>query len=192
MKKKFGRASSVGVIGGATAVFVVSKKKMEKRRIEQEAFLDRAQKLARPCAKSFSETVTYLREVYGAQPCELSKGQWQSAKVNIILNLHPELVDRQERERQSRPPVRKKRLARLVESWAGWWRGGQPEPVEEIDPLTVVLERTHEYMALDGKGGGALSDDLTRYRGISEKDIREKSPRFLGYAYLMKQDGIWK
>lgn len=97
-----------------------------------------------------------------------------------------------ERERQSRPPVRKKRLARLVESWAGWWRGGQPEPVEEIDPLTVVLERTHEYMAIDGKGGGALSDDLTRYRGISEKDIREKSPRFLGYAYLMKQDGIWK
>ena len=167
MKKKFGRASSVGVIGGATAVFVVSKKKIEKRRIEQEAFLDRAQKLARPCAKSFSETVTYLREVYGAQPCELSKGQWQSAKVNIILNLHPELVDRQpfpknptkaqlqewsrqdtsfeqalaypedalglliegyripvenarilrERERQSRPPVRKS-------GWPAWLRAG--------------------------------------------------------------------
>ena len=77
MKKKFGRASSIGVIGGATAFFVVSKKEIEKRRIEQEAFLDRAQKLARPCAKSFSETVTYLREVYGAQPCELSKGQWR-------------------------------------------------------------------------------------------------------------------
>ena len=35
MKKKFGRASSVGVIGGATAVFVVSKKKIEKRAFER-------------------------------------------------------------------------------------------------------------------------------------------------------------
>ena len=95
MKKKRTRAGSVGVIGGKdgpTAIFSVSKREREKRRAEQEAFLERAQKLAVPNAKSFDETVRYLCEIYGARPCGLSKGQRQSAKVNIILNMHPDLV----------------------------------------------------------------------------------------------------
>ena len=51
MKKRTSHAASVGVIGGTdgpTAIFTVSSKEMEKRRSEQEAFLNRAQKLAEP------------------------------------------------------------------------------------------------------------------------------------------------
>ena len=98
MKKRTSHAASVGVIGGTdgpTAIFTVSSKEMEKRRSEQEAFLNRAQKLAEPCAKSFDETIRYLCAIYGAQPCDLSRGQRQSVKVNILLNEHPELVHRQ-------------------------------------------------------------------------------------------------
>ena len=69
MKKRTSHAASVGVIGGddgPTAIFTVSSKEMEKRRSEQEAFLNRAQKLAEPCAKSFDETIRYLCAIYGA------------------------------------------------------------------------------------------------------------------------------
>lgn len=44
MKKRTSHAASVGVIGGddgPTAIFTVSSKEMEKRRSEQEAFLNR-------------------------------------------------------------------------------------------------------------------------------------------------------
>ena len=56
----------------------------------------------------------------------------------------------------------------------------------------MVLERNNQYLVADGAGGGALCDDLARFQGVSEKDIREKSPRFVAYAYLMKKDGLWK
>lgn len=242
--KKRGKAGSVGIIGGAdgpTAVFAVSRKKPEKSRARQEAFLARAQRLAVPCEKSFEETVRHLCEAYKAKPAELSKSQRQSAKVNILLNYHPEWVGYEpfpkdptkeqlaeyarrqdqvleravfypeeelglviegyripedtarvlrERERKERPPAGRGRLFRRIEGWAGWWRGA--ETPEEPRPLTVVLERTHEYMVFDGPGGGALADDLARFGGIGEEDIRTQSPRFVGYAYLMKKDGLWK
>lgn len=244
--KKRGKAGSVGIIGGAdgpAAVFAISRKKLEKSWAEQEAFLKRAQRLAVPCEKSFEETIRYLCKTYEAQPAALSKSQRQSAKMNILLNQHPELVgyeplpkdptqkqlaeyarrqdqvleravfypeeelglviegyrisDRmaqilRERERRERMPAGASRLSRLIESWAGWWRGEDAAAVEEVRPLVVVLEKTHEYMAFDGPGGGPLADDLARFGGIGEEDIRTQSPRFIGYAYLMKKDGLWK
>lgn len=83
-------------------------------------------------------------------------------------------------------------LAHMLERWAEWWRGNLTQEDEGPEPLVVLVERTHEYLAIDGKGGGALSDALGRYQGIREEDIRDKTPRFIAYAYLMEQDGIWK
>ncbi len=246
MKKKRTKASSVGVIGGKdgpTAIFSVSKREWERSKAEQEAFLERAKKLAVPHVKSFDETVRYLCETYGARPCGLSKGQRQSAKVNIILNMHPDLVgwepfpedpteeqlieyrEKQdswleqafgypeeklglmiegyripedtanilrERDQKESVPGRKGFWSRVVGGWAGWWTGRRGSQKKEPQQLTVVLERTHQYLVADGAGGGALCDDLARFQGVSEKDIREKSPRFVAYAYLMKKDGLWK
>lgn len=247
MKRKRGKgAGSAGVIGGASgpaAIFSVSRKEMEKRRAEQEAFLERAQKLAVPCAKDFDQTIRYLCETYGAQPCALSKGQRQSVKMNILLNQYPELVGYvppplnpteeellaysqkqdlcleravlypeeelgliiegylipentaallREQERSAQPPSRRNWLSRLIGGWTGWWQGVRAEERAKARPLTVLIERTHEYMSFDGPGGSALYDGLARYQGISEEDIRDRSPRFVGYAYLMKKDGIWK
>ncbi len=245
MKKRTSHAASVGVIGGddgPTAIFTVSSKEMEKRRSEQEAFLNRAQKLAEPCAKSFDETIRYLCAIYGAQPCDLSRGQRRRVKVKILLYEHPELVHRlafpenpseslmrewcrqdisfdqalafpeerlglqmegcripekiartlREKERKNEPSARKNPLAHMLERWAEWWRGNLTQEDEGPEPLVVLVERTHEDLAIDGKGGGALSDALGRYQGIREEDIRDKTPRFIAYAYLMEQDGIWK
>ncbi|MCI9406449.1 MAG: hypothetical protein HFK04_06010 [Oscillospiraceae bacterium] len=244
--KRRGETGSIKVIGGAsgpTAVFAVSRKEIKKRRAEQEAFLERAQRLAVPCEKTFEETIWYLCKAYRVQPTTLSKGQRQSAKMNILLNQHPELVGYEpfpenpseeqlaeysrrqdevleraalypeeelglviegyripekqaqalrEQEQKERPPAGRGRLSRLIAGWAGWWRGESAVMEQEERPLVVVLEKTHAYMTFDGPGGGALADDLARFRGISEEDIRTRSPRFVGYAYLMKKDGLWK
>lgn len=237
MKKRTSHAASVGVIGGTdgpTAIFTVSSKEMEKRRSEQEAFLNRAQKLAEPCAKSFDETIRYLCAIYGAQPCDLSRGQRQSVKVNILLNEHPELVHRQpipenptetqmrewcrqdisfdqalafpeerlglqmegyripeeiartlrEKERKNEPSARKNPLAHMLERWAEWWRGNLTQEDEGPEPLVVLVERTHEYLASTGRAA-VRCRRAGPVQGIREEDIRDKTPRFIAYAYLM-------
>ena len=141
------------------------------RRSEQEAFLNRAQKLAEPCAKSFDETIRYLCATDGAQPCDLSRGQRRSVKANILLNEHPELVRRQPipgnpTETQMRGMCAD-RIFLLIRRWPsrkkGWgfrWEGyripeeiartlrekeRKNEPSARKNPLAHMLERWAEW-----------------------------------------------
>ena len=83
-------------------------------------------------------------------------------------------------------------FARMIDRWATWWRGTESRPAAKPQPLTVSLERKHNYMVIRGKGGSVLSDEMAVFGGISGQDIAEKTPRFLVYADLMRKRGIWK
>ncbi|MBQ1238192.1 MAG: hypothetical protein IIX70_07925 [Oscillospiraceae bacterium] len=74
---------------------------------------------------------------------------------------------------------------------AALWRGKDPAPAAP-QPITLSLERNHNYMVIRGLGGGALSDELTVFRGISAQDIQNKTPQFMVYADVMRKRGIWK
>lgn len=54
--------------------------------------------------------------------------------------------------------------------------------------VIVEMEMKSEYLCICN-GGAAVMDDLTIYRGVSEKDIKEQSPRFIAYAYMLKRMG---
>jgi len=51
--------------------------------------------------------------------------------------------------------------------------------------VIVEMEMKSEYLCICN-GGDEVMDDLLLYRGVSEKDIKEKSPRFISYAYALK------
>ena len=56
------------------------------------------------------------------------------------------------------------------------------------DEVIIEMEAKSGYMCIRN-GGTDVMNDLTVYRGVSEEDIKEKSPRFIGYAYALKQVG---
>jgi hypothetical protein len=54
--------------------------------------------------------------------------------------------------------------------------------------VIVEMEMKTGYLCIRNDDDKVM-DELTLYKGVSEKDIREKSPRFIGYAYLLKRMG---
>ena len=55
------------------------------------------------------------------------------------------------------------------------------------EDVIVEMEMRSEYLCAIN-GGGEVIDDLLLYRGVSEKDIKEKSTRFIAYAYALKHN----
>ncbi len=56
------------------------------------------------------------------------------------------------------------------------------------DDVIVEMEMKSGYLCICN-GGNELMDDLILYLGVSEKDIKERSPRFISYAYSLRNIG---
>lgn len=56
------------------------------------------------------------------------------------------------------------------------------------DDVIVELEMKSEYLSISN-GSSELMNDLVLYRGVSEKDIKEKSIRFISYAHVLRNIG---
>lgn len=54
----------------------------------------------------------------------------------------------------------------------------------EVDVI-IEMEMKSEYLNVRN-GGEEVIQDLLLFRGVSEKDIKEKSQRFVAYAYALK------
>jgi len=50
------------------------------------------------------------------------------------------------------------------------------------------VETKTKYLAISN-GDEEMMFDLVLFKGVSEQDIKEKSPRFIEYAYLLKRLG---
>lgn len=54
--------------------------------------------------------------------------------------------------------------------------------------VIVEMEMKSEYLSILN-GSHEIMYDLLYYRGVSEEDINEKSPRFVAYAYALRHKG---
>ena len=194
-----GQAGGIGIIGGAdgpTAIFMTERTEEEKKR--QDDFLSLAAKKISPCAHTLAQLEEYLVQKYGAVPVELSHGQREMLKVNVILNYYPELIG-PKRELPDHPSKRELlryaredhsfEEARAVDGEAlGLSCAGYRLP--EIEDAVVLLERISGYLCVEGVGAGEdLPDDLTEFMGVTKKDIEGRTPRFISYVYTLKKRG---
>lgn len=56
------------------------------------------------------------------------------------------------------------------------------------EDVIVEMEMKSEYILIIN-GSRGVSDDLLLYQGVSEKDIKERTNRFIAYAYTLKHMG---
>ncbi len=210
--KHLRKTSSIGIIGGAdgpTAIFVSDKNK-DGRSERPEQFLSQAQKKIKPCARSFSQLESYLVKTHHAAPYSFSPGELESLKVNVLLNYYPHLLEEipvpngmSEFEipffRAHSYPVEKLdfcpkafTLPDIVPTpppvRKSFWRRKRKKVCIETSPAVVQWEEVSGYLCIQN-GDDRIMDEISLYLGVSEQDIREKTPRFLSYAYTLKKLG---
>ncbi len=207
------KTSSIGIIGGSdgpTAIFV-SKKKEDRQEKTFQEFLSDAQQKISPCARSFSQLEEYLVETHHAVAYSLSSGELECMKVNVLLNYYPHLLEEipvpngmSEFEipffRAHSYPVEKMDFfpkaftlpdippqPSPVRRKPFWRRKHQPACMD-TPPAVVQWEETSGYLCIQN-GDDRIMDEISLFLGVSEQDIREKSPRFLSYACTLKKLG---
>jgi hypothetical protein len=67
--------------------------------------------------------------------------------------------------------------------------GGERFKYVERQDIYFFLEETTEYWQCNG-GGSNLVNKLIVYRGVSEEDIKQRNPRFLGYINALRELGV--
>lgn len=217
-KKLFGKknkASAIGIIGGAsgpTAIFMADAK-------EQKEFLAYAAEQITPCDRSFKQLEEYLIEKYHAISHTLLAHELDTLKANVILNCFGDVVERpaplgeNPTEKELRAyaeqdtsfyQARQYPAEKLGLEMKAYKLPGAPSVFKEEtelkrssrfriasyteDDVIVEMEMKSEYLC-SLNGGKEVMDDLIMYRGVSEKDIKEKSNRFIAYAYTLKHMG---
>lgn len=207
IKRPFGKAAgSIGIIGGAdgpTAVY------LSKKEQEADAFLQRAAENATANLRPFSDLIAYLKNEYHAASCLLSAGQLQMLKVNVILNHFPHLLtlpsplcahpSRRELRRYLKEDTSFEQAREYPAEELGLSFYAYRVPARSIrtklscdcqEDAMVLVELTSEYLCMEN-GCDAFHRDLVIWRGVSEEDIANKTPRFYGYAYAKKERGDW-
>lgn len=192
------RMGAIGIIGrtvGSTMMTVVDPE-------EQNRFLDTAAAKIKPQNISFAELEEYLIERYQAVPHAMLPREMDVLKSNVIMNHFPEVLDMP-------PPLGENPTLEELQAYAEQntaFFQAMEYPAEKLGlemkayslpnvatsvpgkPVIVQLEMKTEYLCMQN-GGEELSDDLTLFRGVCEKDIRERTPRFMNYVYTLKRLG---
>lgn len=207
-KKRFSgkSAGSIGIIGGADGPTAVYLCKQER---EMDAFLQRAAENATANLRSFLDLIAYLKNEYHAVECPLSTGQLLMLKVNVIRNHYSHLLTLP--SPLSAHPSRRELRRYLKEDTS--FEQARAYPAEELglsfsayrvpapsirsklscdcqEDTIVQVELKSEYLCIEN-GCDAFHRDLTLWRGVSEEDIADKTPRFCSYAYAKKEHGDW-
>jgi hypothetical protein len=203
-------AKAFGIIGGAngpTSIFIAQKGK------DQEEFLLQAAEKITPCERTFKELEQYLMEKYHAIPHRLSPQKLDCLKVNVIINYFGHLLDRPdplganpteaeikayfEQQDASVNEAKEYPAEKLGLEMKAYKLPGIISKRRQIassnarsseDAVTVEMEIKSGYLAICN-GGNEVMEDLILYQGVSEKDIKEKSPRFISYAYALRSVG---
>lgn len=208
-KKRFlGRksAGSIGIIGGADGPTAVYLCKQER---EMDAFLQRAAENATANLRSFSDLIAYLKNEYHAFECPLSTGQLLMLKVNVIRNHYSHLLalpsplsahpSRRELRRYLKKDTSFEQAREYPAEKLGLSFSAYRVPAPSIraklscacqEDAIVQVELKSEYLCMEN-GCDAFQRDLILWRGVSEEDIADKTPRFYSYAYAKKEHGDW-
>ena len=207
---KKNEAGAIAIIGGASGqTAIYTHKRDEKKQKEHNDFLDFAAEKIIPCNKTIIELEEYITNKYGAKPHTLSEKEVKVLKANVILNYFNDVIHKPEPLKEN--PTKKELIEYYKKDTS--FRQAREYPEEKLGlvfkayKLTnveyktrdenncsninfedeVVLERElkTEYINLRN-GSQDIIHDLLLYKGVSEKDIMEKSPRFIAYAYTLR------
>lgn len=195
------RASAIGIIGGAdgpTAVFIAGKKTSNNS--DQQTFLKYAKTKIEANYHSLCEIENHLIKEYNAVPYQLSEKRLEVLKANVIMNRFREVLVLPEPlgenptkkqlfeyaqndtsvEQARRYPAEK--LGLIMKAYK------LPLALDDLNEATVELEMTSEYMSISN-APKEVADALFIWQGVSEKDIANGSPRFIAYAYTLRDMG---
>lgn len=194
---------------GPIATFVCVQ--TEEMRKKQDAFLNEVAKSVKPSERTFEQMLAYFIETYHAVPTELPKERMREIKANVIVNYFPELL--QEDREKELTPEEKQHYRRRSDSFIRALK----YPEEELDlefrafliPQKTIekkksqgaavphltdsdnesilqVEMKTEYMSVMNVEESIL-DNLCIWRGVTQKDMDEKTPRFVEYAEALKR-----
>lgn len=204
---------AIGIIGGVDGPTAIhSSKDIQRKRKEREDFLTYAAKKITPCERTFKQLEEYLVEKYKAVPHILSPNELKVLKANVILNHFNYVLDKPEtigenlaeeglkdtyllqaREYPSEKLGLELKAYKLLNT-VSKLKLKQKDKQESINPsfiendVIIEIETKSQYLSIIN-GDDEIMYDLLLYLGVSEKDIREKTPRFITYAYALKHIG---
>jgi hypothetical protein len=200
-QKKKKEAAAIGIIGGAdgpTCVFIAGKKTSNSS--DQQIFLKYAKTKIKANYRSICEVENHLINNYNAVPYQLSEKKLEILKANVIMSRYREMLVLPEPLGEN--PTKKKLLEYAQNDTS--FRQARNYPAEKLGlimkayklPLTlddqheavVGLEMTSEYMSISD-APKEVADALFIWQGVSEEDIANESPRFIAYAYTLKDMG---
>lgn len=200
------KSNAIGIIGGADGptTIVVSRSKYhgKSKRSEFENFLEELQATQKPNAHNFSEIESYLIKEHHAEVYSLSPKRLEMFKADIIMNHFKHLLELP-------PPLGENPTKRQIIAYYKndtSFEQARNYPAEGLgldirayrihnqgEQETIVqVEMTTEHLTIHSSWDGLdltirdnsakLADEIIRWIGISQKDIDERSPRFIGYA----------
>jgi len=151
---------------------------------EREEFLEHAAQALKPNARSYEEMLCWLKETYGVCEQEMSVQDRDKVRANILLNQF-------QTGRADLPEDMPTDFVALMD-----WLKDKPDvaglKVQGYclpDGRTFLLEHTTQAGQSSCKGMDEIFDEMTLFRGVSEEDIQQRTPRFMAYAYLLKRRG---
>jgi hypothetical protein len=200
-QKRKNNASAIGVIGGAdgpTCVFIAGKKISDNS--DHQIFLKYAKTKVEANYRSIYELENHLINDYNAVPYQLSERKLEMLKANVIMNRFREVLILPESFEEN--PT-KKQLLEYVQNDTSFEQA-RNYPAEKLGlvmkayklPLAiggrreaiVELEMTSEYMRISNMPK-EVADILSIWQGVSEEDIANETPRFIAYAYTLRDMG---
>ena len=199
-KRKNG-ASAIGIIGGAdgpTGVFIAGKKTSDNS--DRQSFLKYAKTKIEANYRSIYELESHLINDYNAVPYQLSERKLEMLKANVIMNRFREILVLPEPLKEN--PTKKQLLEYVQKDTS--FEQARSYPAEKLGlvmkayklPLAlddqheaiVELEMTSEYMNISD-APKEVADALFIWQGVSEEDIANEYPRFIAYAYTLRDMG---
>lgn len=216
-KKEAGSIGIIGGADGPTTIHYKSDK--ENEREEYQSFLNYATEKIKPCERTFEELEEYLVERYRAVPHILEPHEINVIKTNVILNHFPNVLkppmpmlenatedQLKEYIKQSTNTILQakeypaEKLGLEFEAYEiqnnfrrasnkKFLRILRKSNYNNIEKNIIIeIEMKTKYLSIRN-GNDEIMFDLLLYSGVSEKDIIEKSPRFIQYAYTLKHLG---
>lgn len=202
-------ASSVAIISGS-----------KRKKVDFETACEEYAKTLKPCYKTNSEVLEYIKGKYGLRKEILSAHDAESYKINYIMNLNPELLTSPEPKPLpgDKMPSRKEMLARN-EALDKCLAEAKAYPIEKLGlslelykfvyalsdgavaEFTILADNTNDGFTISSSVHRKTTDeeqkiirkiheDIDMYKGISEEDIKNRTPRFLGYVSTLIRQKI--
>jgi hypothetical protein len=200
-QKRKKEAATIGIIGrvdGPNSIFIAGKKTSNNS--DQQAFLKYAKTKIKANYRSLCELEDHLIKNYNAVPYQLSERKLEMLKANVILNRFREVLVLPEPLGEN--PTKKQLLEYAQNDTSFEQARGYPAEklglimkayklplaIDGPQEATVEMEMTSEYMRISD-APKEVSDALSIWQGVSKEDIADETPRFIAYAYTLRDMG---